>query len=100
MSILWPRITKIKINLVYLMAGKYIENFSGIPQLERHLQYIGESKVDNEIVNNLITRCDGYFSAISNSLLITRLLELSEEDRAALEKLDELMRKFTRRPSR
>ena len=74
-----------------------IENFSGIPQLERHLQYIGESKVDNEIVNNLITRCDGYFSAISNSLLITRLLELSEEDRAALEKLDELMRKFTRK---
>ena len=65
-----------------------VENFSGIPQLERHLQYIGESKVDNEIVNNVIARCDGYFSAISNSLLITRFLELCEEDRAALEELD------------
>ena len=42
------------------------------------------AKVDNEIENNVITRNDGYFSAISSSLLITRLLELSEKDRTAL----------------
>ncbi|MBR0034110.1 MAG: dynamin family protein, partial [Synergistaceae bacterium] len=74
-----------------------IKIFSGIPQLEQHLKYIGESKVDNEIVYNVIMRCEGYFSAIRNALLVTRLLELSEQDKDALTELDKLMGDFTRR---
>ena len=72
-----------------------IGNFSGIPQLEHHLQYIGEAKVDNEIVSHVIGKCDGYFSEISNALLLTKLLELSEADRAAIVELDRRMRDFT-----
>ena len=67
-----------------------LQIFSGIPQLEQHLKYVGESKVDNEIVYNVIMRCEGYFSAIRNALLVTRLLELSEQDKDALTELDKL----------
>ena len=65
--------------------------FSGVPQLERYLKYIGEQKVDSEIVNNVITRCEGYFDTIKNANLISRMLELSEEDKKYLIELGHLL---------
>ena len=68
-----------------------IRNFSGIPQMERHLQYIGGTKVDTEIVYNVITRCDACFADIKNALIVADLLRFSDEDKKALAELGRMM---------
>lgn len=65
--------------------------FSGMPQLERYLKYIGEQKVDAEIVDNAISRCESQFDVVRNASLISRMLEISEEDRKYLVELGRLL---------
>ena len=65
--------------------------FSGMPQLERYLKYIGEQKVDAEIVDNAISRCESQFDAVRNASLISKMLEISEEDRKYLVELGRLL---------
>ncbi|MBQ6774188.1 MAG: hypothetical protein IJP48_09030 [Synergistaceae bacterium] len=65
--------------------------FSGIPQLERYLKYIGEQKVDSEIVDNVISRCESQFDTIKNANLISRMLELSDDDKKYLILLGHLL---------
>lgn len=68
-----------------------LQIFSGMPQLERYLKYIGEQKVDSEIVDNAISRCESQFDIIRNAGLISRMLEISEEDRKYLIELGKLL---------
>ena len=70
--------------------------FSGMPQLERYLKYIGEQKVDAEIVDNAISRCESQFDAIRNANIISRMLEISEEDRKYLIELGRLLDQLQR----
>lgn len=64
-----------------------LENFSGIPQLWHHVRYIGEQKVDTEIVDHVVSRCEMEFDKINNALLVTELTNLSNEDSARLRDL-------------
>ena len=64
-----------------------LENFSGIPQLWRHVRYIGEKKVDTEIVDHVVSSCEMEFDKINNALLVTELRNLSEEDSKRLREL-------------
>ena len=68
--------------------ARTLENFSGIPQLWRHVKYIGEQKVDTEIVDSVIGKCERQFATIRNALLVTGLQNLSEEDKKRLEDLE------------
>ena len=64
-----------------------LDAFSGIPQLKRHALYIGYEKVDSEIINSVISKCEMQFAMIKNSFQISELMRLSEEDRARLGEL-------------
>lgn len=68
---------------------KTLENFSGIPQLWHHVRYIGEQKVDTEIVDHVVSGCEMEFDKINNALLVTELRDLSEEDSLRLKELQE-----------
>ena len=68
--------------------AKTLENFSGVPQLWRHVKYIGEQKVDTEIVDSVIGRCETQFATIRNALLVTGLQKLSNDDKKRLEDLE------------
>lgn len=68
--------------------AKTLENFSGVPQLWRHVKYIGEQKVDTEIVDSVIGRCEIQFATIRNALLVTGLQKLSDDDKKRLEDLE------------
>ena len=65
--------------------------FSGMPQLERYLKYIGEQKVDAEIVDNVISRCESQFDTIHNANLINRMLEIGKEYKKYLIELGHLL---------
>lgn len=71
--------------------AKLLENFSGIPQLWRHVKYIGEQKVDTEIVDSVISKCEMQFATVRNALLITGLQALSKKD---LDRLNDLEQKI------
>ena len=73
-------------------TDKVLETFSGIPQLWRYVKYIGEQKADMEIVDKVVSQCDMQFATINNALLITELLNLSEEDKKYLVELGELIK--------
>ncbi|MBQ9487426.1 MAG: dynamin family protein, partial [Selenomonadaceae bacterium] len=77
-----------------------LENFSGIPQLWRHVKYIGEQKVDTEIVDSVIGRCETQFATIRNALLVTGLQKLSADDKARLEDLESKIINLTNTVSR
>ena len=66
-----------------------IENFSGIPQLWHHVRYVGEQKVDTEIVDHVVSACEMEFAKIKNALLVTELQNLSEEDSVRLKDLQD-----------
>ncbi|MBR1418440.1 MAG: dynamin family protein [Synergistaceae bacterium] len=71
-------------------SSEDLRSSSGIPPLERYLKYVGEQKVDSEIVDNVITRCENQFDMIKNANLISKLLELSDDDRKYLVELGKL----------
>ena len=62
-----------------------IEAFSGMPQLLRYTQYIGQSKADMEIVNRVIGNCEGQFTIVKSALSVTEYEELSDEAKGYLE---------------
>lgn len=62
-----------------------IEAFSGMPQLLRYTQYIGQSKADMEIVNRVIGNCEGQFTIVKSALGVTEYEELSDEAKRYLE---------------
>ena len=68
---------------------KLLENFSGVPQLWRHVKYIGEQKVDTEIVDSVLSRCEMQFAAVRNALLVTGLQDLSKKDKERLADLEQ-----------
>ena len=68
--------------------AKTLENFSGVPQLWRHVKYIGGQKVDTEIVDSVIGNCERQFTKIRTALLVTAFQDLSEEDKKRLEDLE------------
>ncbi len=74
---------------IYDSDAKTLENFSGIPQFWRHVKYIGEQKVDTEIVDSVIGRCETQFATIRNALLVTGLQKLTEEDKERLADLEQ-----------
>ena len=80
--------------------AKILENFSSIPQLWRHVKYIGEQKVDTEIVDSVIGKCETQFSKISNALLVTELQALTEEDKNRLEDLERKISELSKTVSR
>lgn len=67
---------------------KLLENFSGVPQLWRHVKYIGEQKVDTEIVDSVLSKCEMQFAAVRNALLVTGLQDLSKKDKERLADLE------------
>ena len=69
--------------------AKILENMSGVPQLWRHVRYIGEQKVDTEIVDSVVSKCEMQFATIRNALLVTGLQELTEQDRLRLVDLEQ-----------
>ena len=71
---------------------KELYALSGVPQLWTYTQYIGGSKADMEIVNNVVFKCELEFEKVNNSLLVTDLLELSDKDKNYLEKLSVLIK--------
>lgn len=64
---------------------KELEAFSGMPQLLRYTQYIGQSKADMEIVNRVIGNCEGQFTIVKSALGVTEYEELSDEAKRYLE---------------
>ena len=68
--------------------AKTLENFSGIPQLWRHVNYIGEQKADTEMVNSVIGNCEGQFAEIKTAFAVKFLQDISEEDKKRLEDLE------------
>lgn len=64
---------------------KELEAFSGMPQLLRYTQYIGQSKADMEIVNKVIGNCEGQFTIVKNALGVVEYEELSDEAKKYLE---------------
>ena len=68
--------------------AKTLENFSGIPQLWRHVKYIGEEKVDTEIVESVINKCETEFDKIRTAFAVTALQKLSDEDKVRLKELE------------
>lgn len=64
-----------------------LENFSGVPQLWHHVRYVGEQKVDTEIVDHVVSGCEMEFDKLNNALLVTELVDLSEEDSVRLKDL-------------
>ncbi|MBQ7594383.1 MAG: dynamin family protein [Synergistaceae bacterium] len=72
-----------------------IFSFSGIPQFERYLKYIGGQKVDTEIVDSIISRCEGQFDQLKNAQLILDMLDLSDKDKEDLEKFAKLIEGLT-----
>lgn len=73
---------------------KEVEAFSGIPQLSRYVRYIGEQKTDMEIVDHVVSMCETQFAAIRNALLITDLMNLSEQEKERLDELAELVKQL------
>ena len=66
---------------------KELYALSGVPQLWAYTQYIGGSKADVEIVNNVVGNCELSFKNVNNSLIVTDLLNLSDKDKKYLEEL-------------
>lgn len=66
---------------------KELYALSGVPQLWSYTQYIGGSKADVEIVDNAVGNCELSFKTVNNSLIVTDLLKLSDEDKQYLEEL-------------
>ena len=70
---------------------KELAAFSGVPQLWRYVQYIGEQKADMEIVNSVVGNCEAQFANIKNAWIVTDLLDLTEKDRQYLKELLKLI---------
>ena len=68
---------------------KELYAFSGMPQLWRYTQYIGNEKADNEIVNSVIANCETKFAALHNALSATGLTELADKDKKYILELTE-----------
>lgn len=69
---------------------KTLEVSSGMPYLIDYTRYIGEQKVDSEIVSHVMHEIDIRYSNIKNALLITQLSELRNASETEYEKLLEL----------
>ena len=69
--------------------------FSGVPQLWRYVQYIGEQKADMEIVNSVVGNCEAQFANIKNAWIVTDLLTLTEKDKEYLIELSERIEALT-----
>ena len=69
--------------------------YSGMPQLEHYLKYIGEQKVDTEIVDNVISKCETEAASIHNALLIIDMLTMTDEDKKYLVELGRLVEGLT-----
>ena len=72
---------------IYNATEKELYALSGVPQLWSYTQYIGGSKADMEIVDRVVSRCETEFITVQNSLIVTDLLNLSDEDKKYLEEL-------------
>ena len=69
---------------------------SGMPQLSSYTKYIGEKKADLEIVDKVVGTCETQFDIVKNSLLVTDLLELTDQDKAYLVELGKLIENLAR----
>ena len=70
---------------------KELYALSGIPQLWQYTQYIGNSKADMEIVNQVVENCEKEFTVLNNDSILTELRGLSDNDKKYLVELSELI---------
>ena len=94
-------IDKARNNLYYFHGinnptEKELYALSGIPQLWNYTQYIGGSKADLEIVDSVVGNFDRAFDEVKNSLIVTDLLQLTDEDKKYLIELAELINNLRR----